>query len=190
MIERREPVNSRKLHLGIFFLALIVIFLCSGYQEEVFGDQQARLAGKPCKVIKIISGKYTSVYDSGPNCTSPDKVCTRGTITEAGILNGTFYVTVLKIAPSAGLKPIEPSSTLAYVGDVVLTAKQGMLTLRCTGLSDKIEKIYTTIYRMTSGTGIFEGASGLFYSSGIWKGDGFEGKFWGELCLLEKADDD
>ena len=183
-------MNSRKLHLGIFSLALMVFFLCSGYQEEVFGDQQARLAGKPCKVIKTINGKNSGVYDSGPNCTSPVKICTRGTLTEAGILNGTYYVTVLKNAPSAGLNPIETFSTLSYIADVVVTAKQGTLSLRFTGLLDQIEKIYAEIFRVTSGTGIFEGASGLFYCSGIWKGDGFEGKFWGELCLLEKADDD
>ena len=118
-------------------------------------------------------------------CDSAVFLCTTGTISGAGPLNGASFFTALALAPGAGLSPLVPPSTLSYTGDFVITTKQGTLTLRDVGIADFANALFTELDSITSGTGKFAGASGNWFISGFITGGGtgFDGDFDGQLCV-------
>ena len=119
------------------------------------------------------------------NCDSAVFLCTQGTITGSGPLNGASFFTTLALAPGAGLSPLVPATTLSYTGDLVITTKRGTLTLRDVGLADFAGAVFTELDYVTSGTGKFAGATGTWFISGFVTGGGtgFDGDFDGQLCV-------
>src|SRR5215831_9753226 len=89
------------------------------------------------------------------NCSSPVGLCTVGTITDAGLLDGTTTFTALAVAPSAGLLAVEPSANLSYSGQLTIVASNGTLVTKDLGVLDANHLAFTEIERPALGTGIF-----------------------------------
>ena len=118
---------------------------------------------------------------STQSCASPFGLCTTGHL--RGDLHGATSFTVLSLAPSAGLGAAEPASTLSYLGQFVLTTREGTLTVSDVGLLDGANGAFTEIWRVTGGTGDLAGATGTMWLSGTTTATGgFDGTVTGQLC--------
>jgi hypothetical protein len=82
-----------------------------------------------------VHGTINSVFSS-QNCTSPVGLCTVGTITGAGALDGTTTFTALGVAPSAGLPTVELAANLSYSGQLTIVTADGTLVTRDLGVLD------------------------------------------------------
>ena len=71
-----------------------------------------------------VHGTITSVSIT-QNCTSPIGICTVGTITGAGLLNGNTTFVAADAAPSAGMPNTEPSINLSYSGQLTIVTANG-----------------------------------------------------------------
>lgn len=120
-------------------------------------------------------------------CSSPVGLCTAGTITEGGLLNGSTRFTALAAAPAAGMYGVEADSTLSYNGELIITTRQGVLEISDVGVFDQFAGKFTELDRVIGGTGMFANASGVLFISGdaYADGSGFDGRISGELCLVK-----
>src|SRR5437899_962015 len=99
------------MRLNGFLTALAVL--------GVFGAARPAMADLHChKVHGLITFNYSA---SCPN--SPVGVCTTGTFTKGGILNGTTAFN------AEGAGPTSQPGVLAYTGTLVITTAHGILTL-------------------------------------------------------------
>jgi len=90
------------------------------------------LAGSPPPVTcRPVHGTIHSVFTT-QNCPSPVGLCTTGTITDAGILDGATTFAALAVAPSAGLQG-EPQANLSYSGQLTIVASNGTLVTKDLG---------------------------------------------------------
>ena len=131
-----------------------------------------------------VHGTITSVRTTH-NCTSPVGVCTVGTITGAGRLDGTTTFIALDAAPSAGMPPQEASTNLSYSGQLTIVTANGTLVTRDLGVLAADKAAFTEIERPESGTGAFSNpGSNVFYISGSVLGNeqGFQGNLTGVVC--------
>ena len=118
------------------------------------------------------------------NCTSPVGLCTVGTITGAGQLDGSTTFVALAVAPSAGLSN-EPSANLSYSGQLTIVTNNGTLVVNDLGVLDAAHAAFTEMERPASGTGRFENpGNAVFFISGsiVDNGEGFQGNLSGSLC--------
>ncbi len=131
-----------------------------------------------------IHAKIESYY-SADGCDSPVELCTKGQITQGGILNGSTEFTALSVSQSAGMYGVEPVTTLSYSGELRITTKHGMLTVWDVGVFDTARGVFSELDRITGGTERFAGASGTLYIYGpsTADGSGFIGSIKGEICL-------
>ena len=130
-----------------------------------------------------VHGKINSVFTT-QNCTSPVGLCTVGTITEAGELDGSTTFVALAVAPSAGLSN-EPAANLSYSGQLTIVTDHGTLVVNDLGVLDAAHLAFTEMERPASGTGKFEnpGSTAFFISGSIVdNGQGFQGNLSGSLC--------
>src|SRR5215831_17764695 len=111
-------------------------------------------ATPPPVACRPVHGTIHSVFTT-QNCTSPVGLCTVGTITDAGLLDGTTTFTALAVAPSAGLLAVEPSANLSYSGQLTIVASNGTLVTKDLGVLDANHLAFTEIERPALGTGIF-----------------------------------
>lgn len=118
-------------------------------------------------------------------CESPVGLCTTGTITEGGILNGTTEFTALSVATAAGMPGVEPDTTLSYSGLLKITTKLGTLTISDVGIFDTARGVFSELDRITEGTERFFGSNGtlFIYGTATADGTGFGGSINGEVCL-------
>ncbi len=131
-----------------------------------------------------VHGTINSVF-SPQNCTSPVGLCTIGTITGAGALNGTTTFTALGVAPSAGLPTVEPGANLSYSGQLTIVTADGTLVTRDLGVLDAAHLAFTEMERPASGTGVFANpGNAVFFISGsiVGNGQGFQGTLSGTVC--------
>jgi len=137
-------------------------------------------AEQPCKKVHghIVAQVTTE------NCNSPVLLCTAGTITGGGMLNGASAFTTLGLAPGAGLSPLVPSSTLSYTGSLTLTMRSGQLSLTDVGILEQGTLRFTELDSVVSGTGNFAGNNGHWFIAGFVTGGGtgFDGEIEGDLC--------
>ena len=137
----------------------------------------------PPTVCRPVHGTIHSVFAS--NCASPVGLCTAGTISDAGILDGTTTFVALGVAPSAGMPSNEPKENLSYSGQLTITASNGTLVTRDLGVLDVKHFAFTEIERPDSGTGIFANpGTSVFFISGsiVDNGTGFQGDLSGTVC--------
>ena len=137
----------------------------------------------PPVTCRPVHGTIHSVFTT-QNCTSPVGLCTIGTITDAGVLDGGTSFTALAIAPSAGLQG-EPQANLSYSGQLTIAASNGTLVTKDLGVLDANHLAFTEIERPASGTGIFANpGSSVFFISGsiVDNGQGFQGDLTGTVC--------
>jgi hypothetical protein len=130
-----------------------------------------------------VHGRIQSTFTS-TDCTSPVGLCTEGTITGAGPLDGATTFLALDVAPSAGMPGVEPSANLSYSGVLTIKARRGTLVTHDLGVLDAATTSFTEIERPASGTGVFANVTSAFFISGalVNNGTGFDGELYGELC--------
>jgi hypothetical protein len=121
------------------------------------------------------------------------------TFTTAGTIRGDLRGTTSFTGDASSLTPISgPSSpplnsTFSYTGDLIITTRKGTLTTRSIGVFELVPfGVGTQFDRVISGTGKFQGATGLLYFNFTANSDlsGFTSSVAGELCLEPSADDD
>ena len=141
-------------------------------------------ATPPPVTCRPVHGTIHSVFTT-QNCTSPVGLCTTGTITDAGILDGATTFAALAAAPSAGLPTVEPPVNLSYSGQLTIVASNGTLVTKDLGVLDQSHLAFTEIERPASGTGVFASpGSSVFFISGsiVDNGQGFQGDLTGTVC--------
>lgn len=146
--------------------------------------QKSATGASPPITCRPVHGTIHSLF-TVQNCTSPVGLCTAGTITDAGPLNGATVFSALAVAPSAGLPSVEPAANLSYSGQLTITASNGTLITRDLGVLDANHLAFTEIERPFSGTGIFANpGSSVFSISGsiVDNGNGFQGDLTGTVC--------
>jgi len=150
----------------------------------VAGAAAMMLATPPPLTCRPVHGTIHSVFTT-QNCASSVGLCTAGTITDAGVLDGSTTFTALAIAPSAGLQNVEPQGNLSYSGQLTIVASNGTLVTKDLGVLDANHLAFTEIERPASGTGIFANpGSSVFFISGsiVDNGQGFQGDLTGTVC--------
>src|SRR5215470_18896218 len=123
--------------------------------------------------LGVVVGAAASVIS-----TSPVGLCTAGTITDAGPLDGSTTFTALAVAQSAGLPGEEPAANLSYSGRLTILAGHGTLVTRDLGILDATHLAFTEMERPESGTGVFANPGNtVFFISGsiVDNGQGFQG---------------
>ncbi len=138
-------------------------------------------AGEKCHRVK---GKiYAAAVAEG--CTSPVGLCTEGTVTGGGRLNGLTAFTTYALVPSAGMPAIEPPTEMSYSGELTLKGRRGDLHVRDLGIFSVSREKFTELARVVGGTGRFEGAYGTFFISGdlVDGGTAFSSRMHGEFCV-------
>lgn len=144
---------------------------------------QKYAAGAPPVVCRPVHGTIHSLFTQ--NCASPVGLCTAGTISDAGILNGTTTFVATGVAPYAGLPSVEPQPNLSYSGQLTIAASNGTLITHDLGVLDASHFAFTEIERPFSGTGIFANpGTSVFFISGsiVDNGQGFQGDLSGTVC--------
>jgi len=114
-------------------------------------------------------------FSQNPDCPSPVGVCTDGTIA-----SGDFAGTTRFVAMTARAGP-SPDSTF-YEGDLAITAANGTITLRDNGMLNGATGFYLEMQEVVSGTGGYQGYTGLLISQGMATATGFEGTLSGSIC--------
>ena len=166
-------------HFGKF----VMVILAFG---SLVGVAAAMMLGAttPPVTCRPAHGTIHSVFTT-QNCASPVGLCTSGTITDAGVLDGSTTFTALAIAPSAGLPGVESQANLSYSGQLTIVASSGTLVTKDLGVLDANHLAFTEIERPASGTGIFsDPGSSVFFISGsiVNNGQGFQGDLTGTVC--------
>jgi hypothetical protein len=139
-------------------------------------------ADSSCRTVR---GTINSVFTS-QNCTSPIGLCTVGTITGSGLLDGNTTFVAQGEAPSAGMPGIEPAANLSYSGQLTIVARRGTLVTNDLGVLDAAHLAFTEMERPSSGTGVFAnpGNTAFFISGSIVdNGQGFQGDLSGIACF-------
>ncbi len=119
-----------------------------------------------------VSGSVVTTYVP-QNCTSPYGVCTTGTL-DAGSLSGTTSFVATSLT--------QQGVVTIFSGLYTVTTSTGTATFDTTGVLNNVTGRYTETFRLVSGTGSFEGASGNLFSTGFATATGFEGTLTGALC--------
>ena len=118
------------------------------------------------------------------DCFSPIANCTAGKVYKGGFLNGETYYTAMDASYGAGLLS-EPLSTVSYAGEFMIKTKHGSLFFTDVGFMEGAYNVFSEVDRVVSGTGRFEGATGLLFISGDVTATGFSGVITGEICLAK-----
>jgi len=162
------------LILGLGLFAIVLPMKQAGAIFKVSADDRCR----------PIRGTINSVYTK-QNCTSPIGLCTVGTITGSGLLDGNTTFVALAAAPSAGMPAVEPPANLSYSGQLTIVARQGTLVTADLGVLDAAHLAFTEMERPISGTGVFANpGNSVFFISGaiVDNGQGFQGDLSGTVC--------
>jgi hypothetical protein len=138
-----------------------------------------------------VRGTTTSLFVT-ENCSSPVGLCTSGTITGGGPLDGAFVFFAFDAAPSAGMPSVEPAANISFSGQVTFTSKRGTLVTHDLGVLDAVNGFFTEVERPASGTGAFANPSHDFFISGAVNaaGNGFDSEISGTLCSDRNGEDD
>jgi hypothetical protein len=158
----------------------VVSLLSAASVVAVVGGTRTVQAATTCKAVK---GTYVTNYTT-TNCESPIGDCYAGTITGGGTLNGTTFLSLSNTAPSAGMPTGEPADTASYDGSLVITTKNGTLTLHALGLLESNFNAFSEIDNQTAGTGDFAGTTNLVYVYGTVSNNNetLTGTIVGDVC--------
>jgi hypothetical protein len=162
------------LILGVGLFAIVLPMKQTGTTFKVSADDRCRPIG----------GTINSLFTK-QNCASPIGLCTVGTITGSGLLDGSTSFVALDAAPSAGMPPVEPAANLSYSGQLTIVARQGTLVTNDLGVLDAAHLAFTEMERPSSGTGVFANPGNtVFFISGaiVDNGQGFQGNLSGTIC--------
>jgi hypothetical protein len=121
------------------------------------------------------------------NCTSPLGFCTKGTIDGNHGLSGTTFFSVDGGAATHETSPGRRS----YSGVFTITTDQGELVLREAGITyprpgNPEGGVLSSIIEVTSGTGRYEGATGIMFFHGRNLNGTYDVKLQGTLCTVPR----
>jgi hypothetical protein len=167
-------------------MLLLLVIVALGLSAAVLPMKQSGtafkvLANDRCRRVR---GTINSLFFT-ENCTSPIGLCTAGTITGAGPLDGSTTFIALGAAPSAGMSGVEPAANLSYSGQLTIVARRGTMVTSDLGVLDAAHLAFTEMERPTSGTGVFANpGNSVFFISGsiVDNGQGFLGDLSGIVC--------
>ena len=136
-------------------------------------------AASRCRAVR---GFIDSELLSGPECTSPVGLCTRGTFT--GDIRGTFVFTATSLTPSADTPA---TGIVHYTGDIVIQTRRGRIFIKDAGafnsLPDSTGDV-GAVSTITGGTGRYAGSSGRIRIAGTFTPqDGGHSEYSGEVEL-------
>jgi hypothetical protein len=111
-------------------------------------------------------------------------LCTVGTLSGGGALDGTTAFVARSSSPSAGMNGAEPAANLSYSGEFTITGTGGTLVISDLGVLNGATGSFTEIARPVSGTGRFASPTHDFYISGTLTNGGKEltSEIFGTLC--------
>lgn len=133
------------------------------------------VADPDCKKVRAEIISFATTTD----CASPIGLCTAGTIDGNQGLDGTTRFTALTAAPFHG----EPPTTLAVTGTLDISTAKGTLSTSDVFNFDTARGVFSSIERITGGTGRYAGASGTLFIGGVVQADGsFRSEVSGTLC--------
>lgn len=121
------------------------------------------------------------------NCNSPLNFCTKGTIDGNHGLDGTTFFSV---EGGAATPPTSPGIR-SYSGVFTITTELGDLVLRETGVTyprpgNPEGGVLSSIIEVKSGTGRYEGATGIMFFHGRALNGVFDVKLVGTLCTAKR----
>lgn len=136
----------------------------------VISSPQPLLAVNNCKAVDA---------DQAVTVTGP--ATTTGTITRGGILNGTTADII-----TSPFSPTADPNTFSFTDTLTITTDKGTITTSDVAIFDVAAGVFSSISKITSGTGIFAGATGtLFISGSTTDFVNFEDRIIGEVCLAQ-----
>jgi hypothetical protein len=109
---------------------------------------------------------------------------TSGFIIGAGVLNGTTQATFTDSKASGGGLLGVDTATLSYVAALVINTKRGNVTTQDVGIFDTANGKFSSVSKVTGGTGRFAGAKGfLFFHGDVFPDGRFASEVSGEIEL-------
>jgi hypothetical protein len=124
------------------------------------------------KVSATITDALTS-----ENCPSPIGVCTTGTITGDGLLNGSVFIVANAVAPAA------TPGALTFDIEMHITTARGTLTFQGANIFDPARGVLSAILVSPVGTGGFEDVTGRLFANSDTASSPSVGELRGELCF-------
>src|SRR5262245_31014379 len=152
------------------------LLLCAA---SAYADEDARR----CRAVEAdVQEVVTS-----ENCTSPLNFCTKGTIDGNHGLEGTTFFSV---EGGAAVPPTSPGIR-SYSGVFTITTELGQLVSRETGVTyprpgNPEGGVLSSIIEVTSGTGRYQGATGIMFFHGRSLSGTFDVKMTGTLCTVRR----
>lgn len=139
------------MHHRLVSLALLVALVALGTMPAA--AQTTRVA---------VTGTFFTQVFTGPNCASPVNFCSFGTV--EGDLTGTVDV-ALQTAEFTDFVDGNPTK-FVYSTDITITNPEGTLTGISNGTIDLFTSALTATFTLNSGTGAFEGTTGVLTVNG------------------------
>jgi hypothetical protein len=131
---------------------------------------------------KGVHGHITSELLTGPECTSPVGLCTRGRFT--GDIRGAFVFTATSLTPSADT---EQTGVVHYTGDILIRTQRGQISIKDAGAFNALPGStgdVGAVSTIVAGTGRYAGASGRIRIRGTFTPeDGGDSAYSGEIQL-------
>ena len=166
---RSESVrSSSKLALAAFVLALAPVLDAAPVP--------------PTPRPRHVHGNIVSQLLTGPACTSPVGLCTKGHFT--GSLRGEFVFTATTLTPTADTPA---TGIVHYTGDIVLKTNDGTIFIKDAGAFDSAPGStgdVGAVSAVTGGTRRYAGASGHVRIGGTFTPqDGGDSEYCGQILL-------
>ena len=162
------------IRLSTAITSMFGLLLCAASASA--GEEASRCKDVHADVQEVVSSE---------NCTSPLNFCTKGTIDGNHGLEGTTFFSV---EGGAATPPTSPGIR-SYSGVFTITTELGELVLRETGVTyprpgNPEGGVLSSIIEVKSGTGRFEGATGIMFFHGHSLNGTFDVKLTGTLCTV------
>jgi hypothetical protein len=171
MREVYHPFAMKCLLARSLLAASLILFSVVSYGQASTGSDTTPA---PSVVLSV---------DAEQDVTILSATTTSGTIKHGGILNGTTSDQFTGTPMATG----DPN-TIAFTDVLTITTDRGTLINNDVTIFDPLLRVFSTISKISSGTGIFKGATGtLFISGSSTDGVHYEDRIIGEIHLvLEK----
>ncbi len=144
------------------------------------GRSSGQTSPKP--EARSVKGHISSVQLTGPECTSPVGLCTKGRL--SGDIKGGFVFTANTLTPTADT-PV--TGVVHYTGDIVIHTTNGDILIKDAGAFNALPGgtgDVGSVSTITGGTGRWAGAAGHIHISGTFTpADGGDSDFEGEVSV-------
>ncbi len=166
------------IRLSTATTSLFGLLLCAASASASAGEAASRCKNVHADVQEVVTSE---------NCTSPLNFCTKGTIDGNHGLEGTTFFSV---EGGAATPPTSPG-VRSYSGLFTIKTELGELVLRETGVTyprpgNPEGGVLSSIIEVNSGTGRYEGATGIMFFHGRSLNGTYDVKLVGTLCTQRR----